>query len=155
MDKNKLAEILLRYCKSLESAGGETIIINYGRMRDFIKKMNEEEFGHELLQVCEILTIKQALLAVKKGNISLKESSSDWNGGVISKGYKLSKEIERLWMERPKSKEKIEKMTKLAEMAFDEPSVGTQLCLMSLFFKGTDENSSEEWKRLQELLKEQ
>ncbi len=155
MDKYKLAEILLRYCKSLESAGGKTIITNYGRMRSFIKKMSEEELGHELLQLCDRLAIKQALLAVKKGNISLKESSSDWNGGIISKGYKLSKEIEHLWIERPRGKEKDEKMMELAEMAFDEPSIGTQLCLMGLFFKGTDETSLEEWRRLQELLEEQ
>ena len=154
MDKYKLAEILLRYCKSIENAGGKTIITNYDRMRNYINNLNEEELGHELCRLCNILTIKQALLAVKKGKISLKESSSDWNGKAVAKGYQLAKEIAYLWKERPKGKEKVEKMKELAELALDEPSIGTQLCLMELFFKGSDETSLDEWTRLKELLEE-
>lgn len=154
MDKNKLTEILLRYCKSIENAGGKTIITNYERMRNYINNLNEEELGHELCRLCYTLTIKQALLAVKKGKISLKECSLDWNGKAVAKGYQLAKEIAYLWKEHPKGKEKEEKMKELAEMAFEEPSIGTQLCLMELFFKGTDEMSLDEWKRLKELLDE-
>ena len=120
-------------------------------MRNYINNLNEEELGHELCTLCDTLTIKEAILAVKKGKISLKECSSDWNGKTIAKGYQLAKEIAYLQKERPNSKEKIVKMVKLAEMAYDEPSVGTQLCLMELFLKGY-ETSDEEWKRLKELL---
>ena len=151
MDKYKLTEILLRYCKSIENAGGKTILTNYDRMRNYINNLNEEELGHELCTLCDTLTIKEAILAVKKGKISLKECSSDWNGKTIAKGYQLAKEIAYLWKEHPKGKEKEEKMKELAEMAYDEPSVGTQLCLMELFLKGY-ETSDEEWKRLKELL---
>ena len=45
-------------------------------------------------------------------------------------------------------------MKELAELALDEPSIGTQLCLMELFFEGSDETSLDEWKRLKELLEE-
>lgn len=154
MDKYKLTEILLRYCKSIENAGGKTIITNYDRMRNYINNLNEKELGHELCRLCDTLAIKQALLAVKKGKISLKECSADWNGKAVAKGYQLAKEIAYLWKEHPKGKEKEEKMKELAEMAFDEPSIGTQLCLMELFFNGTDEMSIDEWKRLKELLEE-
>lgn len=151
MDKFKLIENLLRYCKSIENAGGKTIITNYGRMRNCINNLNKEELGRELCTLCDVLTIKEALKAIKSEKISLKECSSDWNGKTIAKGYQLAKEIAYLWKERPKGKEKIEKMMELAEMAFDEPSVGTQLCLMKLFFDGND-SSIEEWKQLNELL---
>lgn len=154
MDKHKLAEFLVRYCKSIENAGGKTIITNYGRMRNFINNLNEEEVGHELCILCDMLTIMQAVLAVKKGKISLKECSSDWNGKTVAKGYQLAKEIAYLRKGHPKRKEEEEKMRELGELAVDEPSIGTQLCLMGLYFNGAEENCLDEWKRLKELLEE-
>lgn len=145
-----LLEVLVRYCKSLEGAKGETIITNYGRMREFIKKLDENEFGKELCNVIDRLVIKQALFTVREREISLKDCTSDWDGKAVAKGYKLAKEIKYLWQERPKSRELTEKMTELADMAFGETSVGTQLCLMGLFFKGA-ESPDYDLERLEKL----
>ena len=154
MNKSKLKDILKRYTKSLKGASGETIITNYGRMRIFVKSLNREELGDELKSLCSLYTIRQASRAVKAGNISLKESSSDWNRRAIAKGYQLAKEIDLLSQKGPKHKERwLEKMVELAEMAYDEPSYGTQLCLMGLFF--TEGVLQEEHIiRLKELLSE-
>ena len=138
MDKFKLFVILLRYCESLNGASGKTIITNYGRMREFVNNLNEEELGSELCNLIERLAIKKALKSVREGKINLKESSTDWNKEAIAKGYQLSREVDKLRVERPNSEELIEKMTELAELAIHEPSIGTQLCLMALFFKGAE-----------------
>ena len=148
MNKLKLLEILSRYCKSLESAEGKTVITNYGRMRSFIKSLNKEELGEELCCLFDRLVIKEALKIVRKRNINLKENSLDWDKKSIAKGYQLSKEIESLLYSDSKKWE--EKMKELAELAYGEPSVGTQLCLMGLFLKGA-ESPNDDLERLEEL----
>lgn len=151
MRKDELKKVLERYTKSLIGASGETIITNYGKMRDFTKGLDEKELGEELCNLCNYYTIHQALKAVEKEKVSLKSCSTDWNSRVVAKGYQLAKECKQIYREQGLSQGWKAKMLPLGEMAIDETSIATQLCLMGLFFQGkalTDEGLA----RLKELL---
>ena len=136
MDKKELKGVLQRYSQSLKGASGETIITNYGKMKDFANELSEEKFGKELCFLCKLYTLRQALRAVKEGNICLKDCSNDWNSRAVSKGYQLARRIEELYRTRPKSKEMEDVMMELGILAYDEPSIATNLFLSGLFFTG-------------------
>ena len=136
MDKQQLKNILKRYTKSLIGASGETIITNYGRMRDLTNSLDEEELGDELYTLCYFFTIHQALKAIERENVSLKNCSTDWNSKTVAKGYQLAKECKQAYREEGHGKVWEEKMKLLIGMAKIEPSIGTQLCLMGLLFSG-------------------
>ena len=136
MEKSELKGVLQRYTQSLKGASGETIITNYGKMKNFTKELNEEDFGKELCFLCNLYTIRQALKAVKEEKICLKDCSQDWNSKVVAKGYQLAERIEELYRTRPKSKEMKDAMMELGILAYDEPSLATNLFLLSLFFTG-------------------
>jgi len=136
MDKQQLKDILKRYTKSLIGASGETIITNYGRMRDLTLSLDEKELGDELCTLCDFYTIHQALKAIERENVSLKNCSTDWNSKTVAKGYQLAKECEQAFKEEGYGKVWEEKKKLLSRMANSEPSIGTQLCLMGLYFSG-------------------
>lgn len=151
MDKKELKDVLKRYTNSLIGASGETIITNYGKMRDFTKSLDEKELGDELCSLCYYYTIHQALKAVEKEKVSLKNCSTDWNGRVIAKGYQLAKECDQIEREQGLSQEWKAQRTLLVKMTIDETSIATQLCLMRLCFRG-DVLNDKDLARLKELL---
>lgn len=151
MNKKELKIILQRYTQSLKGASGETIITNYGRMRDFVYELNEEELGKELCFLCKLYTLRQALRVVKEENISIKDCTNDWNSRAVAKGYQLHKEIEPLYSTRPKSQELKNKLLELGTLAVDEPSIGTGLFLKGLYFSH-GVLSDDSLNRLKELL---
>lgn len=154
MEKKKLKEILKRYTKSLVGASGETIITNYGKMRDFVEQLGEDELGDELYTLCGIFTIYQALKAIEKEEVSLKSCSTDWNAKSVAKGYQLAKECKQICKERGMNKEYVEKWGALCRIAKKESSLATQLCLFDLFFF-YEPMSAEDLARLKELLSDE
>lgn len=151
MDKNKLFEITTRYIKSLTGASGETIIINFGRMRKFVNGLDEEKLGSELVNLLDYFTIQHTLYVINKQEISLKDCTSNWNAQAIGKGYQLQKEVAYLREQRPHSKEYLDKWRALLELTLNEKDIATQLCLWGLYFKGC-KLQVEDAKRLCELL---
>lgn len=154
MEKKKLKEILKRYTKSLVGASGETIITNYGKMRDFVEHLDEDELGEELCCLCERFPVHQALKAIEKEKVSLKSCSTDWNAKSVAKGYQLAKECNQIYKERGLNKEYEEKLRALCIIAKKESSLATQLCLLGLFFNG-EAMTAEELARLKELLSDE
>ena len=154
MNKVKIKEILKRYTKSLYGASGETIITNYGKMRDFTNSLDKEELGEELCTLCSLFTIHQALKAVETEKISLKNSSTDWNSKAVAKGYQLAKECKQTCRDEGHSKLWTEKMRLLIGMAKSEQSIATQLCLMGLLFSGKV-LSDDDLVKLKDLLSEE
>lgn len=136
MDKKKVKDVLGRYIKSLRGASGKTIITNFGKMREFVNSIDDDEKGSELSTLLELITIQYALQAINREKISLKDNSTNWNSEAIARGYQLEKEISYLWEQRPKGEEKINKMRTLLELTVNEKDTATQLCLWKLYLKG-------------------
>ena len=136
MNKEKVFEITKRYIKSLTGASGETIITNFGRMREFVNGLDEEKFGNELINLLDCFTIQHALDVINKQKISLKDCTSNWNTKAIGKGYQLQKEVAYLRAQRPHSKEYLGKWRTLLELTLNEKDIATQLCLWGLYFNG-------------------
>ena len=151
MNKEKLFEITTRYIKSLTGASGETIITNFGRMREFVNGLDEKKFESELITLLDCFTIQHALDVINKQKISLKDCTSNWNAQAIGKGYQLQKEVAYLREQRPHSKEYLDKWRALLELTLNEKDIATQLCLWGLYFKGC-KLQVEDIKRLRELL---
>lgn len=151
MNKEKLFEITTRYIKSLTGASGETIITNFGRMREFVNGLDEKKFESELITLLDCFTIQHALDVINKQKISLKDCTSHWNAQAIGKGYQLQKEVAYLREQRPHSKEYLDKWRALLELTLNEKDIATQLCLWGLYFKGC-KLQVEDIKRLRELL---
>ena len=153
MNKKELKDVLKRYTKSLIDASGETIITNFGKMRDFTNGLDKKELGEELCNLCNYYTIHQALKAVEKEKVSLKSCSTDWNSRVVAKGYQLAKERDQIYKIHGKNKEVEEKIRALVELTLSETSIATQLCLFGLCFQHRVLNEKE-LERLKVLLSE-